>query len=125
MLLIRKEQVELLRTDMRGRFVQRMMILFTRIWPQQTARLGDTYQQFIESSVVRANTYGISTEAATARFINLCLVWGGDFELRPEHQGSLRILRDPDIRGAVKVNEIVVRTRLILEKLPANWRRLS
>jgi hypothetical protein len=122
MLLIRDAQMQAFRADMRGRFVERMMLLFTRLWPQKAALLGDGYQRFIESSIEHAESYSIGTEAAIARFVNLCLVWGPDFEMRPEHQWALLILKNPEMRGAVKVNELAFRTRVKLRHRPANWR---
>lgn len=116
MLVIRNEQMQAFQTALQKQFIEKLMPLFTALWPKQTAQLGAGYRRFIESSIDRAMSYGIETESAIARFVNLCIVWGPDFEKRPEHAWAMRILKDSNLRGAVKVNELALRTRIELKK---------
>lgn len=111
MLLVRAEQMHALQAVMRDRFVEKMLSLLAELWPTQTARMEGGFRRFVESAINRAFSYGIDTQASVARFINLCMVWGFDFEMRPEHAWALRILRDSNLRSALKVDELASRTR--------------
>jgi len=102
------------RLGVQEQFVEKLMSLFSELWPIHTARLGDNYRSFIESSVDRALSYGVKTESSVSRFVNLCFTWGPDFEMRPEHEWALKILKDPNLRGALKINELALHTKLKL-----------
>src|SRR5277367_3660426 len=106
MLVIRQEQTQALRMAQRARFIERLMSLFAGLWPQQTSKLGNDYRHFIESSVERAIFFGIETESAVARFVNLSFVWGPEFELRAEHAWALDILEDSNLREQIKIHEL-------------------
>jgi hypothetical protein len=118
MLVIRNEQMWAFRMAMGEQFVDKLMLLFRGLWPARTARLGDNYRRVIESSIDRALSYGIKTESSVARFVNLCLTWGPDFELQPQHEWALKILKDPNLRGPLKINELAFGTKLRLAKQP-------
>lgn len=111
MLCIRAEQMRVFQAVMRDQFVEKMMSLLAELWPTQTAQMEGGCRPFIESAINRAFSYGIDTQASVARFINLCVVWGLDFEMRPEHAWALRILRDSNLRSALKVDELASRTK--------------
>jgi hypothetical protein len=125
MLVIRGEQMQAFRTQMLEQFVERLTPMFIALWPKQTSQLGTGYRRFIVASVDRAISYGIDTESSVGRFVNLCLVWGAEFEMRPEHAWALRILKDSSLRGAIKVNELAHRTTLKLEKRLENSMRVA
>jgi hypothetical protein len=116
MLVIRREQMLAFRTLRLERLIEKLMRIFAPLWPKTISQLGTGYRRFIEASVNRAVSYGIDTEASIGRFVNLCLVWGADFEMRPEHAWALRILKDSSLRGALKVHELAYRTAQKLEK---------
>ena len=106
---------------MRSRFVDGLAGRLAENWPEQYARLGAGGREFIESSVERAVAYGLQSEKHVARFVNLCFVWGRDFENRPEHAWARQILTS-NLRAAVKIDEMALRSRLKLEAVYRNRR---
>jgi len=108
--------------SLRKRFIEELMARFTALWPKQTSQLGNGYRHFMESTVERAMSYGIETESAAARFINLYFVWGPQFETRPEHTWALRILNDANLSGQAKIDDLAFRTKLRLQAMQVNRR---
>jgi hypothetical protein len=116
-MVIRTEQIQVFRLNMLDRFVDRLLPLLSKQWPERTAQLGADFRPLVDSRVNRAISYGIDTEASLARFVNLCFVWGPDFETRPEHAWAMKILKDSKLRGTLKVNELAFRTRIKLDQI--------
>src|SRR5579884_1741092 len=121
MLVIREEQLRVFGRSVRRGFVGRLAARFAEIWPERSARLGGGCREFVEASVERALSYGLEREKDVARFVNLCFVWGRDFENRPEHAWARQILTS-NLRPAVKIEEMALRTRLKLEAIHYNRR---
>jgi len=121
-LVIRGEQMRVLVAPMRERFVDVLQSGFATLWPAQTAQLGSACRSFLNSSIDRATSYGIRTEQAIARFINLYFVWGPNFDSRPEHAWAVKVLKDPAFDGTRKVDELVRRTTLKLRVQELNKR---
>jgi hypothetical protein len=114
MLIVRSSQLKLLVPRLQEQFIKRIGSCYAALWPAQTTQLGGSYQSFLLASIERARSFGIQTEGAIARFINLYFVWGPCFENRPEHAWAAKILRNPAFDGTQKVNELVRRTKLRL-----------
>ena len=125
MWVIRNEQMRVLATSNRDRYLSRLMDTFRALWPEQVSELGDGYLDFLESSISRAAAYGIDSESDVARFINLCFVWGSEFEALPENEWARRILNTPELEGKAKVGELVTRTKFRLKVRSSNRRVAS
>lgn len=109
-MLIRAEQLNILQTSRRAGFVDRLTIHFARLWPKQVAALGDGYRACIDREVERALAFGMDTESAAARLVNLFFVWGPDFEKKPENRWALDILLDRTLSGMAKAHQLAYRT---------------
>lgn len=67
-------------------------------FPAATAALDDI--QLLESVTqtrLRAESYGLASDADLARFLNLAVVFGWDFDHDPERTWMRRMLTDPTI----------------------------
>jgi hypothetical protein len=120
MLTMRKAQMDILRRDASKRFAEHLARRFAALWPERASRLAEAHRLFVDASIQRAMSYGIESQSAIARFVNLSHIWGHDFENRPEHAWALKILTNPNLKGQRKMDDLVFRTRLKLEVLEAN-----
>ena len=122
MLTIRNEQMRLLIRLMRDQFLDRLQPFCAAQWPAQTAQLGPRFRSFLNSSVDLAISYGIRRESEIARFVNLCFVWGPDFECRPQNEWAKRILTNPALDGKRKIDDLAYCTGLKLKVRQLNKR---
>jgi hypothetical protein len=118
-MIVEPAQFEILRRATLQRFVERLMAHFAELWPREAAALGERYRQFITRAVEKAQGYGLNNERAIARYVNLCFVWGADFETRPQHQWALEILTDENRSAPLKAHQLAWRTREELKRLRA------
>ncbi|HLJ47640.1 MAG TPA: hypothetical protein VKU01_16605 [Bryobacteraceae bacterium] len=115
MFTLRPEQMKEVESGLFDSFIARLMIKLRALWPDQTAALGDGYKQFLEFNIQRCSNYGIETELAIARIINLGFIMGPYFESRPDALWAMQILKDPTLRGPVKAHQLSFRARQDLQ----------
>ncbi len=115
MFTLRPEQMKEVQSGLYDSFIVRLMIKLRALWPEQTAALGDGYKQFVEFNIQRCSNYGIETELAIARVVNLGFVLGSYFETRPDAAWAMQILKDPTLRGPVKAHQLTFRARYDLQ----------
>jgi hypothetical protein len=78
----------------------------------------DAVRQSIRAGIRRAGTYGIRAEYDVVRFIDLMYLLSPDFDSDPTTLWVHRLLDDPDLRAADKLNVIYRR----LEDKTNRWR---
>lgn len=119
-MIIREGQIEALAESKRNDFIERLMKHFAAEWPEDAAELGGELRGFIEAGIEAAEGYGLDTEDAVARFVNLWFVWGEAFEQEPEHKWAKEILEDEDRAGHIKILQLIHETNVRLEQEEAN-----
>ena len=87
-----------------------------RQWPGVAAKLGDRLEAFLQLVAERAAQHQLSTDAAAARFANLCFAFGAAFESKPENEWALAILLDERLSPWVKLHQLVHRGQAELRR---------
>ena len=96
MLIIRKEQMERLKEKERQGFVERMKDYLEKIFPDQTASLGEEgLRKEIHHGVETAEKYRMASEREVARYVELMFYLGRDFDTSPKTPWAAPILKDP------------------------------
>lgn len=101
--------------------VENLMQLIERHWPDRARDLGEVrLRAFVLDGARRAGPYGIVAEAHVARYLNLMLALGSDFDTDPGYPWAAILLSDPAMRPASKVERLCSRaSRALREKEPA------
>ena len=101
MLVIRREQMAALSSNMRTSFEPRVMRHLKKNFPEQCKALGDVQlREFVDYGVQRASDHGFITEADTCKYIDLMFVFGRDFDMDPDLPWAVTILHDPRLFGS-------------------------
>jgi hypothetical protein len=113
-MVIRDAQRQTLQQSKQDDFVDRLMVHFQKVWPDQVTALGPACRDWIAAGVVAGSRYGFQTEQETARFVNLWFVWGRAFEDVPEHRWAAIILHDKERQSHVKIHQLSYETKMRL-----------
>lgn len=107
MLLIRKEQMDVLSVYMRNQFEQRMIKHLRVKFPDRTKDLSDErIRLVVQDSMRKAESYDIEYEDDIRRFIEYLVIYGTQLDVREETQWIGDILRRDDLNGTAKMNLI-------------------
>ncbi|CDH44861.1 hypothetical protein [Candidatus Contendibacter odensensis] len=107
MLSIRKEQMEVLSGYMREQFEWRMVKHLREKFPDRTKDLADDkIRVVVQSSMKKAEGYGIEYEDDIRRFLEYLVIYGTRLDVREETQWIGDILRRNDLTGTAKMNLI-------------------
>ena len=103
MLVIRKEQMDVLERGTLAAFEERMMLHLRRSFPVKCDELGDTgVLRRIRAGTAKAASFGIATRRDVARYINLMFTYGEGFDADPALPWASAILnttyRIPDTK---------------------------
>ena len=106
MLVIREQQIHVLRAARRRDFEERTTRYVQRQFPTRCTTLGDTAtQDQVHTAVGRALDYGLSAEADVLRYVNLTFALGLDFDRSGQYPWVEPILADrrytPEVRIAL------------------------
>ena len=97
MLIIRDEQMEALRLAAMKSFEQRMVRHLNEHFPEECRRAGaERIRGAISQGVYRAGQYGIVSERDVARYIDLSVVLGLDFDSGKRYPWAKEILARKD-----------------------------
>lgn len=114
MLIVRDEQLESLSSAMLRSFERRMAEHLWHYFPEECRRAGDErVRAAIRQGVARAARYGIVSELDVARYIDLSVVLGLDFDSGRRHPWAKEILNRPDLNAGGKMALLLDRTRLL------------
>ena len=107
MLIIRKEQMEALRTSMSRRFEQRMLEHIKNIFPDRIKQVSDEkIRTVIQNSINKAESYSIVYEDDIRRFIEYLIIYGTQLDTKPETRWIGEILQRADLTGTAKMDRI-------------------
>jgi len=107
MLVLRAEQLEMMRRPSIDRFENRMVDYLAAHYPSRYEELGEAgTRKSVRDSIDLGARHGIDTEGAVAGLIVLCLEYGSRFELSPAADWARGILEHPSLPGELKVRMI-------------------
>ncbi len=118
MLRLSTEQYEWVLMAQRERLARAQAALLSTQWPALAAKLGDRATAFVEAALQQAQRYGLLEPAHAARYANLWCVWGPAFDDKPGFEWAPEILADERRSPAVKVQQVVLRSRDELLRRP-------
>ena len=101
MLVIRQEQIEVLRDYMLKQFKDRMVAHLRRYFPEQSKSLSnEDLCETVQYGIEQAAAYEIVNEYDVIGYINLMFTFGHDFDKNPSLPWSSRILNDNALYGS-------------------------
>jgi hypothetical protein len=110
MLAVRIDQVSQLGLYERAQFIVAMFKVLTERFPDETADLSvDALMASIDRGVDLASTYGVILEADIARFLELIVALGDDFDIQPSMRWIGEALRQSDESPAERLDAILER----------------
>jgi hypothetical protein len=97
MLVIRRQQMNILSWKIRMAFEDRMVLHLKEFFPDQCRMLGEKdTRAAIRHGMERAETYGLGTESDLAKYLNVMFTFGRDFDTDPELPWASAILNARD-----------------------------
>lgn len=107
MLIIRKEQMDALGAEMLKGFHRRMVAHLRTLFPTKTPEWDETTgNEFVVAGTAKAGVHQVKAERDVARFVDLMLELGNDFESRPDMAWVKPLLADREMGGTGKMNAI-------------------
>jgi hypothetical protein len=112
MLIVRKSQIEALRTQLRGRFERAMLAHLRESFPAKYAELGETVvRDLIDVGSAKAPRYGLVVERDVGSLIHFMFDADPEFDQRPELGWAVEALEE-DLEPSEK-----------LERLHSEWQK--
>ena len=107
MLILRKEQMNVLRAYMSEQFEQRMTNHIRETFPDRIKDIPDErIRVVVQNSMKKAESFGIEYEDDIRRFIEFLIIYGIQLDVRQETQWIGDILRRNDLDGTAKMDLI-------------------
>ena len=107
MLVIRREQIDVLSAYMLDGFVSRMAIRLRADYARETEKMNDEdLRKFIKANIERANAFSVRADDNLASFLELATLCGADFFEMPGYEWAKTILEDDMIAETEKMNRI-------------------
>jgi hypothetical protein len=117
MLVIRQEQMDVLSVYMRAQFEQQMVKHLREKFPERTQDLPDErIRMVVQSSIKKAERYGIEYEDDIRRFIEYLVIYGTRLDTREDTQWLGDVLRRNDLDGTAKMDLIDQRELQVLRR---------
>jgi hypothetical protein len=118
MLIIRDAQLTALAEARRKNFVLRVMALIEKHWTEQAGGMGEAaLRDLVERGIAKANSYNIDDESDVARFINVQMALGQDFDSGSKYPWAAIILLEEAFTGSRKTERICDFARETLERM--------
>lgn len=103
MLIIRREQIEILSQYMYKQFEDRMLIHLKKFFPDKYEALEKTkIKKLIRKGIKQASEYEIITERDVCKFIDLMFVLGKNFDKNSKISWANEILCDKSLKSPSK-----------------------
>ncbi len=100
MLLIRKEQMDVLRANMLKQFENLMVSHLKKYFPKKCEVLEeDGLRKTIRYGIEQAKLYGIVIESDVSLYLNLMFTFGKDFDKSESYPWAPEILKNEDFGG--------------------------
>lgn len=107
MLIIRKEQMEVLSRYMVEQFVDRAAAHLRSSFIEQTKALtDDDIRALINSGIEKAEGFDLTIEEDVTRYLELMIIYGKDFDSDPGISWAGEILNAQDLSGAEKIERL-------------------
>lgn len=108
MLLIRNEQITVLKQYMVKQFEKRMILYLKEYHSEKCRKLADKkIQKTVRYGINRARRYGITVEKDMSRYINMMFVFGPDFDKDSNLPWVRQILDKKEYKnGSVKMDAL-------------------
>lgn len=101
MLIIRKEQKEVLAKAAKNVFEERMLVHLKKFFPKHYEALGeDNTRELITYGIERAATYDIITERDVCKYIDLMISFGLEFDKDDNLPWAVKIFNDTSWKDA-------------------------
>lgn len=106
-MIIHRGHTDGLSAYMRKQFEDRLTDHVTRVFPQQTGKLGpeETRAQ-VQRGIERAQRHYVTRENDVARYVDLQFLVGEEFEQRPQMAWANEILTNHKLAGDAKMRQI-------------------
>jgi hypothetical protein len=120
MLTIRREQMEAFHADAVQRFAARMGRLLQGTWPDLFRELGpEGFRALLARGIQRSMAHGLTRQLDIARYLNVMLALGEDFETAPATAWAVEILQDAALTPERKMDLLSERTLRELRGRPS------
>ena len=117
MLRLTIEQADALERLVVRRHAAAISGVLARAWPAMTERLGDRWPAFVEAALQQGRQHGVAHPQDLARYASLWCIWGAAFDAKPAFGWAAEVLADARRPAALKVHQLVHRTREELARL--------
>lgn len=98
MLIVRNSQITALTTRSRDKLLRALARHVTAFFPRETEGLDDQLLKGrLRVILKRAEQFGLVNERDLYHFTNISMLFGLDFNQRPEHSWMQAILKDPEV----------------------------
>ncbi|HEX3344808.1 MAG TPA: hypothetical protein VHS09_09565 [Polyangiaceae bacterium] len=110
--MIRHEQLRVLGRLATDRFVEANVERLAREHPERFAERGrEATLALVRDGVARARSYGVEETGAVRAFLDLMWTVDPEFELSPDLEGVLEVLRDDELSGEAKMEIVSAQMR--------------
>ncbi|MDD5298328.1 MAG: hypothetical protein PHU46_15605 [Rhodocyclaceae bacterium] len=107
MLTVSRKQMDVLGKSMQDRFERRMVAHLRHSFPERTKTHGDeVLQNFVQAGLARCRPYGVVNELDAQRFLDYMVIYGPEFDQKPDTAWAGLILDDPNLTGTQKMDQI-------------------
>jgi len=117
MLRLTIEQADVLERLVVRRHAAAISGVLAQAWPAMTQRLGDRWPAFVEAALQQGRQHGVAHPQDLARYASLWCIWGPAFDAKPAFGWAAEVLADARRPAALKVHQLVHRTREELARL--------
>jgi hypothetical protein len=112
--VIRTEQIKAFAKTAERRFENDIVMLLKGIFPRVSSKLGETgLREVIQHGIARACLYGIVRERDVGRYIAIMMMFGPDFDTKPNSGPLYNVLRDPRLTGSRLRSDALCQAALI------------
>ena len=123
MLIIRKEQMDVLDAHMRRKYEERVAKRVARTFPEKFKEMGpEKVHALIQAGIAKGEKHGITEDDDAAEFILLIFAHGLEFEKPPARVKCRLILEDKDLPPDAKVSLIAEELGAKKSPEPANMK---
>lgn len=120
MLRISDTQMQVLEDVARTRFIEHLAVALPNEQPQRAAELGaDGIRAWIRHGIERAASYGITGDAAVARYVRLIFIFGREFDEDPRLPWVRTHLTDPNADQDARMTALTAACHTFVVKLTA------
>jgi len=116
MLRLNLEQAELIDQLLLKRHAVGIARVLKEAWPAVSEQLRDRWPAFVEAALQQGHRHGLDEPVDLARYACLWCIWGATFDEKPGFDWARDILADGRRGAALKVHQLVFRTREELQR---------